>query len=681
MTRKHAIAALALLGLLTAPAFATGTSAGALGAGTSAVRLAGLAPRVPAGAARLGSVPADQQLTITIALRPTHADRLSSLLRDLYDPASTRYQQWLQPGEFNREFGPSPAQIDTVTSWLHQQGLRDTSVQGLAVHASGDAQSVSHALGVTFTRYQLDRTTTGYVASSAPLVPSAVAGDITSIVGLSDTVRLHNSLDVARPGSTRGVRAAEVSRPAVATPAAATGCAAARNFAGSRYWTPAQISSFYGIDNLTSAGLTGKGKSIALVEFAPSVATDTATFFSCFGLHNKVSVVPVDGGAELDPSGTVEADVDIQEAAAQAPGATILSYEAPNIGSAEYDVYNAIVSQDKAQVVSTSWGDCESDVASGGSFINALETVLQQAAAQGQSVFAASGDTGSEACYDGSPATESLDVDHPASDPFVTAVGGTSLMQAGKEPVWNECEGAIGTSCAESGGDAGGSGLSHHFKRPSWQPLAANATCTTCREVPDLSVNAGVDETFYVNGWLAVRGTSIAAPTLAGIAADIAQGSKAGKLGDFAPALSALAAQHVYGSALTDVKTGFNRTTLAVESPGSTDLTRTHAGEFRTSAGFDLATGFGTPLAGGLASPQVSAMTPSQGKVGTRVTLHGLGLEKATIRFGSKIATVVSANAKSAVVVVPKGSGKVNVTGTDAFGTGNRPAAFTYRNK
>ena len=411
------------------------------------MRVTTLAPRVPAGAARLGSLPASRRLTITIALRPSHTDRLAALLRDLYDPSSARYQQWLRPGEFTREFGPSPQQIDAVTSWLHGQGLVDTSVQGMAVHATGTPRAVAHALGVSFSQYRLGGTSTGYVASAAPLVPRAVAGDITSIVGLSDTVRLHNSLHVApRTGTgigTRGTRSGSAGAAKVAT---ATGCVATRSFAGDKFWTPAQISSLYGVNNLFTAGLTGKGKSIALVEFAPSVAADTNSFLSCFALHNKVTVVPVNGGSPTDPQGTIEAEVDIQEAATQAPGTSILSYEAPNTGAGEYDLYNAIVTQDRAQVVSTSWGDCESDVASAGTFINAMETVFQQAAAQGQSVFAASGDTGSEGCYDGTsnPTSVSLDVDHPASDPFVTGVGGTSFVKPGSEPVWNDCEGEIG---------------------------------------------------------------------------------------------------------------------------------------------------------------------------------------------------------------------------------------------
>jgi len=681
MKRTHAIAGLALLGLLTVPvpAFAAGTSAATVPTEPAAVRLATLAPQVPTGASRLGTLASTQQLTITVALRPSHADRLSALLHDLYDPTSAQYEQWLAPGQFIQEFGPTRAQIDTVTAWLHHQGLNDTTVEGMAIRARGDTAHVAHAFSVSFARYRLGDHSSGYIASAAPLLPRAVAADVTSIVGLSDTIRLKTSLEVATANGTRGRRPALSAAAQATTPAATTGCTTAKVFAGNKFWTPSQIGHFYGVNNLFAAGLSGKGKTVALVEFAPSVATDTNSFLSCFGLHNRVSVEQINGGAPTDPNGTVETEIDIQQAAAQAPGASIVSYEAPNTGAGEYDVYNRIVTEDKAQVVSTSWGDCESNVESAGNFIDAIHTVFQQAAAQGQSVFAASGDSGSEGCFDGttSAASESLDVDHPADDPLVTGVGGTSLVNAGSEPVWNDCEGEVGVACAQSGGGASGGGLSRHFARPSWQPLAAHAICSTCREVPDISANAGVYETFFDSGWIAVGGTSIAAPTLAGLAADLDQGSTNGRIGDFAPKLSALAARHVYGTALTDVNTGVNWNTLTLETPGSTDLTRTHGGTYQTAAGFDLASGFGTPLAYGLSCPEIFGVSPNHAKAGARVAVHGLGLEKATIKFGPNVAPVISANAKSAVVIVPNGSRTRAVSGTDAMCTGNRRVTFT----
>jgi subtilase family serine protease/ribosomal protein S11 len=680
MKRTHAIAGLALLGLCTGPvpAFAASTSTVPVLAAT--VRLAALAPQVPAGALRLGALASSQPLTVTVALRPTHTDRLSALLAALYDPASPQYERWLAPGQFVREFGPSAAQIDAVTAWLHHQGLADTTVQGMAIRASGDAERVGQALSVSFSRYRLGGHATGYIASAAPLVPRAVADDITSIVGLSDTIRLKTSLEVSTGSGTRGTRRTSSASAPASESTASTGCTTARVFAGDKFWTPKQIGSFYGVNTLFSGGLTGKGKRVALVEFAPSVATDTNSFLSCFGLHNRVSVEQVNGGAPNDPNGTVEAEIDIQQAATQAPGASIVSYEAPNSGVGEYDVYNRIVTEDKAQVVSTSWGDCESNVESSGNFINAMHTVFQQAAAQGQSVFAASGDSGSEGCFDGttSATSESLDVDHPADDPFVTAVGGTSLVNPGSEPVWNDCEGTVGVACAQSGGGASGGGLSRHFGRPSWQPLAANALCSTCREVPDISANAGVYETFFDSGWIAVGGTSIAAPTVAGLVADVDQGAAGGRIGDLAPKLAALAVRHGDGSAFTDVNLGFNWDTLTLERPGSDDLTRTHSGTYRTTAGFDLASGFGTPLAYGLACPKIETMSPDHGPAGTHVTVHGLGLEDAAIKFGPNAATVISASAKSAVVIVPKGSRTRNVTGTDPICAGNGRASFTY---
>ena len=165
---------------------------------------------------------------------------------------------------------------------------------------------------------------------------------------------------------------------------------------------------------------------------------------------------------------------------------------------------------------------------------------------------------------------------------------------------------------------------------------------------------------------------------MAGIAADIDQGCRGGRIGHFAPRLAALAAKHVYGAALTDVTTGINWNNFTIQTPGSNDLTRNHAGAYTTTKGFDLATGYGSPIASGLACPTVLSMTPNHGKAGARVTLHGVGLEKATIKFGSTKARVVSASAKSAVVIVPKGKGIVNVRGTSAFGTGVKAAPFSY---
>jgi hypothetical protein len=684
MRLRRGVALLALCALVAAaaPAFAAGESA-------PMVRFARLAPRVPAGATPIGRTASNRPLSITVVLQPSHQDALDRLLHDQSDPTSPQYQQWLSTGEFAREFGPSPEAIDQVTGWLHAQGLTHTSVTNLAVQATGDATAVGRALGVSFSDYRLAGGATGYVASAAPLMPPAVAANVATVVGLSDTLRLEPAIDLT-PGRQR-VPAAAASPRAFAQPAAApSACSKARAFAGSVFWTADQIGRLYHVNDLFSAGLTGRGKTIALLELGRSRASDTNAYLSCFRLRNTVKVKHVDGGAPVDAGASIEANIDIQESATQAPDATIISYEAPNTTQGEYDAYNQIVSDNRAQVVSTSWGKCEALVEAepnGSIFIDALHTLFKQAAAQGQSVFAAAGDTGSADCYDGTttPPSDTLQVDNPADDTFVTGVGGTALEQPGVETVWNDCEGLAGGSCAVSGMKAGGGGLSTHFKRPPWQRLASNATCSVCRQVPDISANAGVGEVFYDSGtapppnsWIAVGGTSIAAPFMAGITADVAQGCRGGRVGHFAPKLNALANRKVYQTGLIDITRGINWSNSTIETPGNNDLTRSHNGAFKTTKGFDLASGFGRPIASGLACPQINSISPRQGSAGQFVTLRGVGLEKATIKFGKKIAPVVFAGPLKAIVVAPKLAGTVTVTASDPMGTGGRQALFSY---
>jgi hypothetical protein len=239
---------------------------------------------------------------------------------------------------------------------------------------------------------------------------------------------------------------------------------------------------------------------------------------------------------------------------------------------------------------------------------------------------------------------------------------------------WNYCEGAVGAACADGLGAqaAGGGGLSRYFVKPTWQPLvwhwlsAGNPCGLDCRQVPDISANAGVPEVIYTNGaWAGVDGTSAAAPLIAGLVADKNQACMA-LTGDFAPSLYALANPSVYGSALTDITSGDN------------DMTRTYSGaDFPASAGYDVATGLGSPLAAGLTCPEVSSVVPSSSAPGTNVTVYGLGLERASISFGGAVASVVAASATQATVVVPSGSGQVVVGGSSVLGAGTTTAGFT----
>ena len=654
-----------VLGLVVAVAAVEGLSQPSGASGPRLARAARLAPgAAPSGSVALGALEPSQDLDLSVVLAPNDPGRLQALLAELYDPSSPDFHHWLAPGQFFSDYGPSAAQVSAVKSWLTGSGLTVTGVSGFTVHVRATTGRVSSALGVGFTRYHTRAGVNGYLAHNAPLVPSALAGgEIESILGLDTLAQLvpENAPHLARIGSQVSVQPdADGLSP----------CANAANTAttdGS--YTLDELGSAYGIDSLLSQGLNGHNETLGVYEVAPRSTSDVAAYETCFGLTNPVSTVAVDGGAAVSASGTVEADADIEQDATQAPGASIISYEGPNTTQGQLDIWTTIVQDDAAEVISTSWGQCEALASQGGS-IGAYTTLFTAAALQGQTILAASGDAGTEGCYPTDSST-AAQVDYPASDPELTAVGGTELLAPGDEPVWNNCQATETVTCANSFDmeGAGGAGLSRYEpKSPSQPELAHWATAqpcgTVCREVPDVSANAGVGMVIYAGGmWGAVGGTSMSAPFIAGMIADTDTGCAA-KTGNLSPALYALAAEGVYGTALNDI------------TVGNTDLTGSDSGQYAAGTGDDLASGVGSPIAGGLACAGVISVQPTSAAAGSDVTVTGLGLEKATIVFGSTPAQVVSATATSATVVVPSGSGSVSVHATAAQGNGTLSAPF-----
>ncbi len=427
------------------------------------------------------------------------------------------------------------------------------------------------------------------------------------------------------------------------------------------------------MNSLLANGQNGHGETIGLYELAAHTPSDTSAYLSCFGLTNPLSTVNVDGGGVTGTGGTFEANIDIEQVATQAPKASIIAYEGGANGSdtSVYDVWNTIVGDDAAQVVSTSWGACEPEYLNGDVF-DGFSALFQTAAMQGQTILAAAGDSGSEDCLRSTGATSGLYVDYPASDPNVTGVGGTELFGPGDETTWNYCIGMETIACgtANNGQNAGGGGMSSFLARPVYQPDAGSwatpAPCgsTDCREVPDISANSGVGMVVYDSGaWGGAIGTSLAAPFVAGLVADRNDGCTAAS-GQWNSALYGLAGQGAYGTAFNDITTGNN------------DMTGGNGGLFAAGTGYDLATGIGTPVAGGLSCPEVDSV--GAGHAGAQVTITGLGLEHAAFSFGATTATVVSATATQATVVVPAGAGTVTVSATSDLGTGTATSHFTY---
>ncbi len=248
-------------------------------------------------------------------------------------------------------------------------------------------------------------------------------------------------------------------------------CAAATQSGG---YTADQLASTYGLSSLYGIGDTGAGQAIGLFELEPFTASDITGYKSCYGLSNPITTVPVDGGASGPQHG--EAALDIEDAAGLAPGSPIKVYSGPPNGAGPLDTYSAMVNDPTLKVISTSWGLCEPEIAAEPGQ-QATETLLfAEAAANGQTVVAASGDSGSTDCFvPGVDNNTSVTVDDPADQPDVTGVGGTSLLAPASTPaetVWN------------NGSGAGGGGVSSAFTQPGWQIGPGVASVRRHRPLP-----------------------------------------------------------------------------------------------------------------------------------------------------------------------------------------------------
>ncbi|MHB1964321.1 MAG: protease pro-enzyme activation domain-containing protein, partial [Acidimicrobiales bacterium] len=701
-------------GVLAAGVLAAGVATAPVAGGATGVRsaLSGAVPSLPRGAIVDGPVAAQRQIEVSVVLAVPDPGQVSAFVAAVSDPSSPDYRHYLAPGQFAARFGPSPAAIAAVRAYLAGQGLAvgPTAGDGLEVPASGPASAVEGAFATGLAQVTLPSGVRGFTATATPSVPASLGGAVQSVMGLNDLSTWRPQLapmaaapgGAARASAAVGVTAATSGAVAAAAGGGPQPCAAEQQAqAPTSTLSMAQLASTYGFSGLYAQGRTGLGVTIALYELEPYDPSDVAAFESCYGLDNPIRQVAVDGGAGTGP-GVGEAALDIEDAAAMAPGATLEVYEGPNSqndgpGAGPYDVWSRIASDDNAQVVSTSWGQCESmdyppqgGGAGPGSAAAAENAVFQVMAAQGQTVVAATGDDGSEACY--SPQTSTpqnpgtqLAVDDPASQPYVTAVGGTALPNGATtagETVWNDCAGA-GTSCAASGSaGAGGGGISSNWPMPSWQtaagargtinPYSSGLPCGAssgyCREVPDVAADASPAtgyQIYFQGHWSPVGGTSAATPLWAALFAVTDQGCSAG-VGFVDPALYALGGS----AAFHDVTTGEN------------DLTGNNFGKYPAGPGYDLASGWGSPNGGTLAAglqpaggcPAVAALSSTFGPAagGAVLTITGSDLAPTTaVDFGpGRAARVLSQSPTSLTVVVPAGSpGVVPVTVTTPNGT------------
>jgi len=620
-----------------------------------AVLKASASPALPSHSIALGALSPSTDVHFEVTLKLPDAAAVTSFIASLSDRRSPNFRRFLGLGQFGQRFGPPLSEVASVEAALRSAGLDPGPVtpNRLMIPVTAEAGLVERAFNVSLRRYRLTSGRAVFTTSSPPSISAAVSSDVEGVLGLNDLIQAHSMLVQSKSAPAGVRRSSALLQPRTAGPKPCSDAIkAAEASPGSR--TADLLASYYGMTPLYALGDFGQGVHIAVAEFEPNLPSDIAGYQSCYDTNAAVNYVAVDGGAGTGPGGG-EAALDIEDIISFAPQATIDVYQGATTASGPtatdiVDVYSAIVNRESDQIISTGWGMCEPDTVAavgGAALLSSEQALFAQAATQGQTVFAAAGDTGSADCYldPGTSNGDAPTVDDPASQPYVIAVGGTSIGTS-NESVWNDPSGA------------GGGGVSSQWCMPSYQAQSTTAGKSTVpglvnadsvlapsalqgagcpagsymRQVPDVSADADPATGFVVYRtpssppgaqalWIGGEGgTSAAAPLWAAVAAlidaspfctDYASVDIAPKgalpedaTGLLAESLYYLANSRYYTFALYDVTKGSN-----YFSPAG-DTVNTHK-LYPATTGYDMATGLGTPSVAYPAnvSPGLAALT------------------------------------------------------------------------
>ncbi|MGH3169763.1 MAG: S53 family peptidase, partial [Trebonia sp.] len=534
--RAGGAAVLGLAAIALTGAFAAGQASAATSAVTP--HLAAVKDSLPATTDKMTGAYTASRMSVEVALAPRDEAGLNAELQSVYTKGSSQYDKFLGAGQFKARYAPAAGTVQAITNFLNGQGLSVAKTGSpFLLQASGTSAQIQHAFSTQLSNY-VDPHGTRYFSNSRQVyLPSALAGSVQGVIGLSNTVREQSEAvrpsgkaEKAAKGKSSANSSCESTYPTaqwlfdayVSQEPLSYGYGGGPDCAG---LTPQQTNSIYGAPAWGGARAKGLGVNTAVFELSAYQASDISTWGRQFGIRPDITNVTVDGGplAPVCPpgdtcpanyngySGDIEVDADIENEMAVAPDAHMYVYNAPNdfTGQTELDEYTTIAQQDKVASISSSWGECENDA--GAAYAQAENTVFEQMALQGQSMFSSAGDTGAFECIrsDGTTIVNSLD---PASQPWVTSVGGTSLetdnpatkthpgYPAGTETVWNDenlcsSQGAAADNdnqggffwCANTG--SGGGGVSQFWSEPFYQRGAIHDSAGV-REVPDVSADA-----------------------------------------------------------------------------------------------------------------------------------------------------------------------------------------------
>jgi kumamolisin len=436
------------------------------------------------------------------------------------------------------------------------------------IKLSGTIANMQRAFGVALMHKTLDGTTYRVREGSIDL-PGQLEDYVVAVLGLDNRPQANPHFRIAGDDSAAAANIAQGS--GFARPHAS----------GSVSYTPVQVGQLYGFPS----GATASNQTIGIIELGGGFRqADLTTYFKALGQKTPTVVAVSVSGGKNSPTNANSADgevmLDIEVAAAVAPGARIIVYFAPNTDQGFIDAIAQAIHDTtyKPSVISISWGAAEVNWTA--QAMAALDAACQSAAALGITITVASGDNGSsDGVTDGKN-----HVDFPASSPHVLACGGTNLQGSGSsitsETVWNE----------QPKGGATGGGVSNVFPLPSWQSSAKVPKPTTPaggRGVPDVAGDADPATGYIVRvdgKNMVIGGTSAVAPLWAGLIA-LANRQNGTTAGFINPVIY-----------MAKSKTAFR------------DILATNNGAFKASAGWDACTGLGSPVA-----PQlIAAVNPAK---------------------------------------------------------------------
>ena len=568
----------------------------------------------------LGPTAASAPQTVSIVLKLQNQAQLEQYVAGTVTPGSYNYQQFLSANDFAAYFAPTREQVKFVKQALTAQGItvNDVMSNNMVIHATGTTAQFNQLLQTEVHDY-FDGVRHYHKPNHWGHVPTTLADLILVIAGLDSQPQARSRVHRIAE-STPAVGAVETVKVSLLNSGTTSGTPTGTP----GQFTVADVASLYNINPLYKAHITGKGRTIGIATLATFNPADAYTYWSAVGLKvspTRITQVHVDGGAGTD--GADETTLDVEQSGGLAPDAKVMVYDAPNTDSGFIDLFYQIVAENKVDTLSVSWGGPE--IAQSPDVMTAQHQAFIIAAAQGVSVFASAGDAGAYDINDASggfpyPAcSQTLTVDSPASDPYVTAAGGTTLPQVqvhkyGTITVpqerpwgWDYLESYMVTNYGQAFYDTnyfpvgGGGGVSVNYDLPKYQkhtqgvqtsPSAQSSLiCQTAsgpvnlitlpagyagRNVPDISLNADpyTGYSVYANGgWIyGYGGTSFVAPQLNGMTSLISQaiGSRVGLLN---PQIYARLSQFGYSknSPFNSITTGDNLYWQATPSynPGS----------------------------------------------------------------------------------------------------------------